>query len=724
MNQKTFLTQCKIGACEPQCGIKATVRDNRIITVEPDANHPISQGYICKKGMAIAQYVHDPDRLKVPEKRSESGFSPISWSNATGEIGEKLRSLRQAYGPNSIATYWGNAADSSGILMADTLCSAFGSPNSFNVLSLEYTDRGAVANHMFGNEYLILQPDAAHADFALLLGTNPLVTQGMTLLQRHPRIAMSLKGIQKRGGKVVVVDPRETETTKIADLHLPIVPGTDLYFLAGIAKHIIDQKLYDTSYSHEHLVGVPELRALLQGLTWELITSKTGIKSETIQEIAKEFAQANAGFVTTRVGVQTSCNSTLTEWMVQVLNSLTGNIGAKGGLYYQPGAINNMALINTFSKHKNKEPSRIGRYPQIFGGPPASTFADNVLSNEPDRIRALVVVAGNPAISFPNHEKLLKALKRLDLLVCIDLYRSDTGAFAHYNLPATTIYEKGGLHFLTQPFDPYPYIEWRHKIIQPHGDARPEWDIVRDICREAKVPFLNNTLVSLIDKLLSRFGKGFTEKMLAQLLLVSPASAKKLALRRLMGSTYGIKVGSIDYLSVFTQYIKTKDRRIHVAPQPFVEEFARVCFSRSANETRYPFKLISGCRSLSSFNSWTHNMKPLASSLRTNQVLINRFDAAKYGIESGDYITIVTKTGQLKLPALLSGGIRMGTVLIPQFWGHSYNSGQSLAKNKPGYNVNILHSDQDLDTFTGMPVFNGTPCAIHLDGSKNEPHLS
>ncbi|MCG8314327.1 MAG: molybdopterin-dependent oxidoreductase [Pseudomonadales bacterium] len=719
MEPKTTLTNCKVGACEPQCGIKTTVRDNRIIAVEPDPDHPISQGYICKKGMAIPEYVHDPDRLRTPEKRSGFNFEPISWASASQEIGATLKQIHQQYGSNAIATYWGNAADTSGILMADTLCSAFGSPNSFNVLSLEYTDRGMVAEHMFGNEYLILQPDAAHADFALLLGTNPLVTQGMTLLQRHPRIAMSLKAIQQRGGKVIVVDPRQTETTKIADLHVPIVPGTDVFFLAGLVKYLIEGQHYDAAYSQAYTRDIVPLTHLLNDISWETISEKTGVPSDQIQNIADQYARSNAGFVTTRVGVQTSCHSTLTEWMVQVLNSLTGNIGRKGGLYYQPGAIDNQALIQTFSKHKNKAPSRIGQYPQIFGGPPASTLADHVLSNDNDRIRALIVIAGNPAISFPNHNKLIQALKKLDLLVCIDLYRSDTGAFAHYNLPATTIYEKGGLHFLTQPFDPYPYIEWRQQILNPFADARPEWDIVRDICRQAKIPFLNNPTVSWLDRLLSIVGKGFSEKMLAQALLLSPWSMKKLSLRALMHSPYGLRVGELTYADTLTRYIKTDDGKIQLAPERFLREFKNILSVKPSVSARYPFKLISGCRSLSAFNSWTHNMKSLSASQSRHSAFMNPQDADRLGLSQGDNVTVVTETGELTLPITPSARINSGTVMIPQFWGHHFNSSQSIAKANPGVNVNVLHSDKEVDTFTGMPIFNGTPCDIRVKKTKN-----
>ena len=220
-----FRTSCKIGACEPFCGLALEVEDGRIVSVRPDRDHPLTQGYACIKGMHVGDYVNDPERLLHPLRRGPNGLERVSWEAAIREIGAKLRSLRDAHGPRCIATYWGNAADSTTITLANTFCHAFGSPNSFNVLSLEYTDRGAVAERVLGNENLTLQPDAGRARFALLLGTNPLVTNGMTLLQRRPRISADLKAIQRSGGKVVVVDPRRTETAKVADEHVAIRPA-------------------------------------------------------------------------------------------------------------------------------------------------------------------------------------------------------------------------------------------------------------------------------------------------------------------------------------------------------------------------------------------------------------------------------------------------------------------------------------------------------------------
>ncbi len=709
---KTYKTTCKIGACEPQCGLELDVESEQIVAVRPDKSHPISKGYICGKGKAIGEYQNDPERLVKPIRQTSEGWKDTSWEEATSEIGNTLRSLVDQYGPNSVATYWGNAADTTGMIAANTLCSALGSPNSFNVLSLEYTDRGYVAQEVLGEQTLILQPDADNSEFALLLGTNPLVTQGMTLLQRRPRVGGDLKNISKRGGRVVVVDPRETETTRIADQHIMIKPGTDLFLLLGMITRILNTNAVDLSFLEKYAKGLKDWMAMLENFSLSQAAIITGIEEHVIAKLADEFSSAKSGFVTTRVGVQTSRNTTLTEWAVLTLNIITGNVDKPGGVFFNPGALDNTALIHKFTKGKNPAPSRVGNYPQIFGGPPCSVFAEDVLSDDPERIRALIVIAGNPVMSFPNTKKVEKALKKLDLLVCVDIYLSDTGSFADYNLPASTIYEKGGLHFLTNPFEPYPFAEWRKKILEPRGQSRAEWDIARDISRAAKIPFLNNYLLNGFDKILGMFGSAFSEKHFSQILLLSKFSKKKTLLSKLLKSDTGIEFGRIEWGDFLENKLATPDKLINLAPSNLKTGLLKVLKRNSTQDQRLPFLLISGGRRLASFNTWTHNMPSLMEKTKENYAVMNVFDAMRLGIHDDDLIKVRSRINSLTIKVELSNSIREGVIMIHQFWGHSYGSGQSLARKYHGVNVNILHDDQSIDEFTGMPIFNGTPCDV------------
>lgn len=714
-SKKTIRTTCKVGACEPFCGLEVDVEEGQIVAVRPDKGHPISEGYACIKGMRVLDYQNDPDRLLHPLRRSHGGWEQVSWATATGEIGRKLRELRDAYGPRAIATYWGNACDSTVITLTNTFCSAFGSPNSFNVLSLEYTDRGAVAEAMLGNENVILQPDAGNASYALLFGTNPVVTQGMTLLQRRPRIRADFQSIQRRGGRVVVVDPRRTETVSIADEHIAIRPATDLFFLLGLISEVVNRGLLDEAFLQAHTAGIDWWQRFAKGYDLRWAAEVTDVPVSTVTRIAEEFAGAQGAFATTRVGVQTSHNTTLTEWAVQTLNAITGNVDRPGGVYFNPGAIDVPNLIRKFTKRKNPAPSRIGDFPQIFGGPPAATFADDVLSDDPDRIRALVVVGGNPVITFPNTAKVEKALERLDLLVSIDLYLSDTGTFADYNLPAATMYEKGGFHFLTSTFEPYPYAEWKPKVVEPRGEARSEWDIFRDLSRAAKVPFLNQPVIGALDRLLGAFGLGVSDEDLARYLLLG-----KTSLRRLKRAPYGIKFGDIQWGEFLESRLETEEQKVRLAPADFTEAIAPALDRPPGPTAEYPLLLISGGRRQASYNSWTHNIPKLMEKLKGNYALLSTEDAKSLGISQGQRVQVTSATGTIEIQAMVSSEIRPGVVMIHQFWGHTYESGMRTSRRYPGANVNFLHDDRVRDRFTGMPVFNGTPCRVVAVAERGE----
>lgn len=702
-------TTCKIGACEPFCGLEIEVEDGHMTTVRPDRAHPVTQGYSCIKGMHVADYQNDPDRLLHPLKRTSSGtFERIDWSSATREIGQRLRAIRDEHGPRSIATYWGNAADSVTISLANTFCHSFGSPNSFNVLSLEYTDRGAVAERVLGNENLILQPDAARARFALLLGTNPLVTNGMTLLQRRPRIAADVKAIQRAGGRVVVVDPRRTETVKVSDEHVAIRPGTDLFLLTAMIRRILEQGSYDRSFVSAHATGIDVWEDLASKLDLDRASEITGIARDCIERLADEFAAAEGAFATTRVGVQTSHNSTLTEWAVMTLNAITGNIDRPGGVYFNPGVFDVPALIEQFTKRNNMSPSRVGDFPQIFGGPPAPVFAEDVLSDDPERIRALVVVAGNPVITFPNTKRTEEALRRLELLVCIDLYHSDTATFGDYTLPAATMYEKGGLHFLTSNFEPYPYVEWKPKVVEPRGEARPEWTIFKDLAREAGVPFLNDPLLDGLGKLLDRVGIGFEEEMLYRYLLFG----KGIGLGKLRNTRGGVKKGDVPWGRFLSTGLKTPDKKIQLAPPDLAAGLEDALAAPVETTAEYPMMLISGARRLAAYNSWTHNIPALMEKMKGNWATVSPSDAERLGVASGDRVRITSSIGSIEIGVEVSDEIREGVVSVHQFWGHTYESGAKTSRRYPGVNVNFLHDDEVRDRFCGMPVYNGTPCRV------------
>ncbi len=327
--------------------------------------------------------------------------------------------------------------------------------------------------------------------------------------------------------------------------------------------------------------------------------------------------------------------------------------------------------------------------------------------NLEERIRALVVIAGNPVITFPNTPKVERALSRLELLVCVDLYRSDTGSFAHYNLPAATSYEKGSFHFLTSTFEPYPFAEWKPKVVEPRGEARGEWDIVKSIARSAGVPFLNDPVIDRVAKFLDATGLGFSEDHLYRYLLLG-----KTRLGKLKKADKGMKFGDIRWGEFLRTGLRTEDKRIQLAPSDLREGVARVLADPPQPSEEYPFLLISGARRSAAYNSWTHNIPALMEKMKGNWATLHPDDARELGIEEGHTVRILTEVGSIEIEARTSGDIRRGVVSVHQFWGHNYDSGTTTSRKYPGVNVNFLHDDRNLDEFSGMPVYNGRPCSI------------
>jgi len=355
----------------------------------------------------------------------------------------------------------------------------------------------------------------------------------------------------------------------------------------------------------------------------------------------------------------------------------------------------------------NFTPSRIGGYPHIFGGLPATVMADDILSDDPGRIRALIVFAGNPVISFPDTAKMEAALGRLDLLVSLDIYHSDTATFGHYSLPAATQFEKSSIHFMVDKYEPSRRIEWRPKVVDAAGEARPEWHILQDILVAADAPFLNNPDVHR-EVVAARC----RDEYYPETAMYEGVLPDGITLDAVMATPGGIELDPPAPGEFFALQVKTPDRRLHLAPADLVASLPGAIDATPTTTEEYPLLLISGYRRLRSFNSWTHNMPSLTARLDEPAAHIHPDTAASHDIRHGDTIELGTSHGTITITAVLTDRIRPDTVAVPQFWGHTYDSGQTHARERPGVNINRLHTTSHRDQFTGMPNFNARPCNI------------
>lgn len=472
-------------------------------------------------------------------------------------------------------------------------------------------------------------------------------------------------------------------------------------------QHILRTGSADRAWCEEHVTGLEAWDEIAAGIDLAQMSEVCDLPADEIVAEAERFAAAPSAFATTRVGVQTSPNTTLTEWAVATLNVITGNIDRPGGMIFHGGATQPAKYLLESIARGNFNPSRLGNYPHIFAGLPATVLADDILSDDPDRIRALIVFAGNPLISFPDTKKMEAALERLELLVCLDLYVSDTATFADWTLPATTQYEKSSMHFMVDKYDPSRRIEWKPQVVEPTGECRPEWQILQDICIAAGVPFLNNPKLHAEVLACRENGTLYPERAMYEAVLPDGIS-----LDDVISTPGGLELPGPEPAEFFAEQIKTLDRKIQLAPEDLVDGLRDALAAGPFEDERFPLKLISGYRKLRSYNTWAKNMPSLSDGLEVPSVTLHSDLADRYDLQEGDDVEVSTALGTITLAAKIDSGIRPDTVAIPQFWGHDYGGGQTHAAKRPGVNVNRLHTTSDRDRFTGMPIYNGRPCAI------------
>jgi len=696
-------TNC--GICLAACGMEVIIENNRVIEIKGDRDHPLSKGYLCPKGRAMAQYQSDALRVNHPYEKVNGQWKKIGWDEAYEKIGKRLKPIIEKHGPRSVAMYYGAGTplSSLNVSSATGFIRALGSNRIYNVLTLEFTNRYYVLEKIFGKQYRVTQPDIQHTDCLLIFGHNPLVSLD------HPGITDEILGLSKRGAKMIVVDPRLTETAKIADKHISIIPGTDLFLLEGMIHHIMTRKLFDAEFLKRHTTRSEFFRQN-SFRTPKEAAELCGVPAETIVETAETFAKAKSAAAIGKLGVHVSPNCTLTYWLLEALNALTGNIDKKGGLLFNPGIFNMDTLIWIVT-HGKRPRSFFGNHPYLTGSFPASELPREILMDSADRVHALFVDAGNPAIVFPNSKRSAKALRNLDLLVCVDFYMNETAQEADFFLPATHFFEADDLYITFPEHQPYPFAQWTPKLIEPPGEAKAPWDIFRNLSRTMNVPFLNDPFLNALFK----FGESI-EKWFKKPGKLTPTPENyyrilsfllgKFRFSKLMSSPHGLKAGEIR----FGKAIK-KMGKIDLSPKEFVDAFRKVEVPVTST-IDYPFTLISNERLMRSKCTNLRGLSALTSKVKDNFIRIHPQDAESAKIEDGKNVRVETKNGAVVVRAKIDFKIRQGVVSIPPGWGRDLMHPDKEGAVTVGANANLLTDDENLDSLTGMPRYNAIPCSL------------
>ena len=707
------ITYCRI--CEVYCGLIATVENGRVTRLRPDRDHVASRGYSCPKGITFNELTHDPDRIVHPMKKVGGVWQRISWEQAIGEIAEKLDGIRSEHGPDAIALYHGNPSGwsySHRIFSAGWIDS-IGSRNVYGAGTQDNLALFVASWFLYGATVLRPIPDLDRTRYLLIVGANPSVSQG-TIVQVAD-VEEKLAAIRERGGKVVVVDPRRTETANLASEHLFIRPDSDAWLLLAMLRTILDEGLEAKEFLAEHVEKVEEMKRATRALSPELAAARTGIDAETIRRLARELAAADGACAYGRP----VCGSfgTLAAWALDALNIVTGNLDSPGGAVFSEGLVDLAGLaaslgLDRYGRHR----SRIGDHPSVIGELPSGILVDEMRTPGKGQIRALVVSAGNPVLSIADGDALAEAMHDLELSVVIDFYMTETAAHADYVLPATTSLEREDFPILHSQLMVEPYAQWTEAVIPAQGEAKQEWEIFSLLGEAMGLPVLNSRAVSWLRRGLRAFGRDISPRVLLDLLIrFGPRGDRFLPgnggfnLAKVARHPHGVKVGGID-TGILPKKLRTPDKKIHLWHPEIEAEMARLR-EIEKEDPAYPFRLI-GRRDARSHNSWLHNVPKLMRGERCRRLRINPGDAAGLGLADGDRAVVRSRTGALEVQVRVTDEVMAGVVSLPHGWGHSHPTNRRVASRAPGPNANVLVDRHAMEPLAGMAFLNGFPVAV------------
>lgn len=682
--------------CEAICGLTIETEEQRILSIKGDAQDSFSRGHICPKAVALQDIQHDPDRLRQPMRRVGSEWQPIGWDEAFELVAARLADIRERHGSDAVAVYQGNPSVHNYGLMTHSnyFLGLLKTHNRYSATSVDQLPHHLVSLQMFGHGLLIPIPDIDHTDFMLILGGNPLASNGS--IMTVPDVEKRLKAIQARGGKLVVVDPRRSETAAIADQHLFIRPGQDAALLLGMLDTLFREGL--TRATHLPVDGLEEVRAALQPFTVEAMAARCGVSADVIRQLARDFAAADKAVCYGRMGVSTQRFGTLCQWLVQLINLLTGNLDRVGGALCTSPALDLVA--STSGGAFNRWQSRVSRLPEYGGELPVAALAEEMLSEGDGQIRALVTVAGNPVLSTPNGRRLEQALDGLEFMLSIDLYINETTRYADLILPPTAPLEHDHYDTTFNVFAVRNVTRFNEAVLPKPAGALHDWEIFVGLARayatRAGIELKPTVAPEQMIDMGLRFGP------------YGDASEHKLSLARLREHPHGLDLGALR--PNLTGRLKTASRTVLAAPPLFLADLQR--FAAAAAPSADQLLLI-GRRHVRSNNSWMHNYHRLVKGKPRYQLLMHPEDLSRRGLVDGQRVRVRSRVGSIEVEVAASEEVMAGVVSLPHGWGHARPGVQlAIASEQGGASANDLTDERYLDALSGNAALNGVPVEV------------
>jgi len=710
---RTHFRTCHL--CEAMCGIAIDLEGDRIVRVRGDKDDPFSRGHVCPKAVALQDVHEDADRLRRPLRRTASGWEEVPWETALDEAAARLAAVQRAHGRNAVALYQGNPVvhNHGAILFGQVFQRSLGSRSRYSATSVDQLPQMLASLLMFGHQLMLPIPDVDRTGFLLVLGANPLVSNGSILTA--PGIERRLKALKARGGRLVVVDPRRTETAALADLHLPIRPGGDAFLLAALVHTLATENRLNPGRVGAFTDGLDSLLEAIRPFSPEAVAGRTGIDAATIRTLARDFASAASAVAYGRVGTCTQEFGGIASWLVNVLNLVTGNLDRPGGAMFTAPAVDVVAFADRFGQrgHFDKGRSRVRGLPEFGGEWPAAVLAEEIETPGEGQVRALVTSAGNPVLSTPNGARLDRALASLDYMVSIDLYLNETSRHAHLILPPSFALERSHYDLVFHALALRNTAKLSEPLFPAPRESRHDWQILLELATRLEKARGEGGLRSwLRHRAFSALGP---DGLVGLLMRFGPHGAglvpfrRGLTLARLRREPHGIDLGPLE--PSLPRRLYTKARRIELAPGRLLQDLGRLRLALAA-PVNGGLALV-GRRELRSNNSWMHNSERLVKGRERCTLLMHPQDASARGLKGGQRVRVTSRAGAVLVPLELSDEMRPGVVSLPHGWGHQRPGARlAVASARPGVSLNDLTDETLVDPLCGTARLNDVPVEV------------
>jgi len=726
--------------CESTCGLEITLQGGRAVSVKGDKDDVFSKGYLCPKGAALAGLHYDPDRLRRPLIKKNGRFVEVGWDEAFAAVESGLAPLMEKYGRDAVAAYVGNpcAHTMAGALCLRPFFKALGSRNIFSASTVDQIPKHVSSGLMFGNPGTIPVPDIDRTHFLLILGADPLVSNGS--LATAPDWPGRLRALKQRGARLVVVDPRTSETAKLAHEHLPMKPGGDPFLLMSLIRVLFDEDRANPGRLSDHMTGVDAVRELCKPFSPEAVEKRTGIDPALVYRTARALAAAPSAAVYGRMGTSTVEFGTLANWLVDVLNILTGNLDRAGGaMFPTPAHMPRRSRPGGKGWILGRWKSRVKGLREVMGELPVCTLCDEIESPGKGQVRALITVASNPVIALPNSNRVDRALAGLDFMVSVDFYLNASTRHAHVILPPTGPLSTAQYDFAFYNLSIRNIANYSPPVLPKPHDEMDKWEILYGLAMifsghgaSADITQMDDAIISMMvggaagketsllfgrqreilqamkdlrgpDRMLDfmlrtgAYGDGFG---------LNPGG---LSLSRLEEHPHGMDLGPLE--ERIPGILRTPSGKIDLAPEPLVRDVQRL--TEAINRPESDALVLVGRRHLRTNNSWMANISSLVSGPPRCVLHVHPKDAVRLGLEDGASAVIKSRVGRVTAPVEITPDIRPGVVSLPHGWGHDLDGVRmDVARAHGGLNSNVLSDDACFDPLSNNAVLNGIPVVV------------